>query len=184
MHPRYFSASNRLAGTVASVERPRAVAVSGLALLMVAAGVAALAGSWVLPAADLAIWQVRLVGLASLLVVVGLGLWHRMNWARCAAIGMFAYVIYAQLNGRWLQSEVLGLFIDSLRGVHDAGAAPLASLGDGLPPASASAASLGLALCVALGWFITHLLSAPVRAEFLPPVAAPIKPNKRVKVST
>lgn len=167
-----------------AVERPRAVVVSGLAVLMVVVGVVALAGSWVLPAADLALWQVRLVGLACLLIVVGLGLWHRLNWARCAAIGMFACVIWAQLNGRWLQSKVLGLFIDSLRGVHDAGAVPAASLGDVLPPASASAAGLGLAFCVALGWFIVQLLSTPVRAEFRPPVAARVEPSRRVKVPT
>ncbi len=184
MHPRNFPASNRLTGTVPPAGVRRAVAVSGLAVLMVAVGVAALAGSWVLPAAELAPWQVRFVGLAGMLIVVGLGLWHRMNWARCAAIGMFAYVICAQLSSRWLQSEVLALFVDSLRGVHDAGAAPLVSLGEVLPPASASAAGLGLVLCLALGCFIAHLLSAPVRAEFLPPVVAQVKPTKRVKVST
>jgi hypothetical protein len=144
--------------------------VSGLALLMVLTGLVALAGSVVLPAAGLPALQGRFAGLACLLIVVGAGLWQRMNWARCAASGMFAYAIYAQLTSRWLESDVLRLFIDSLRGVHDTNLLALDPLPAGamavLPPASASAAGLGLALCLALAWFLGRLLSAPVRAEF------------------
>lgn len=143
-----------------------AVDVSGLAVLMVAIGVAGLAGALVLPAADWPASQGRFSALAGFLIVVGLGLGLRMNWARCAAAGMFAYAIYAQLSERWLQSEVLQLFVDSLRGVHDAGAGALASGAADLPPASASAAGLGLALCFAFGWFMVRLISAPVCAEF------------------
>jgi hypothetical protein len=164
----------------------RATDVSALAVLMVAVGVVALMGSWVLPAAALSVLQVRFVALAGLLIVAGMGLWCRMNWARCGVIGVFAAVIGAQLQGRWLQSDVPALLIDSLRGVHDTGVLPVVSLNELLPPASASAAGLGLALCVVLGGFIARLLSASVRAEFVPTRPGPakaVKP-KPVKVRT
>jgi hypothetical protein len=172
------------AGIAGPDSRTRAQDVSGMAVLMVTVGVAALIGSWVFQAADLAELQGGFFGLVSLLIVVGLGLWHRMNWARCSAIVLFAYVIYAQMSSRWLQSDVPGLFIDSLRGVHDGGVAPTMSLSQMLPAASTSAAGLGLALCLALGWFMARLMSTPVRAEFLPSRTGQNKRNNTVKAST
>jgi hypothetical protein len=155
--------------------------VSGLAALMVGVGAVALVGSQVLPEVALSGLQVRFFGLASLSIVIGLGLLLRVNWARYSAIGLFASVIYAQMSSRWLQSDLPGLFIDSLRGVHASGA-PVVSLSDALPPASASAAALGLAFCLALGWFMARLQSAPVRAEFVPPRPGHAPRNKTVKL--
>lgn len=181
MKQEHKSTSSRPLRHARSVSDGLAADVSGLAALMVVVGTVALAGGQLLPAVAFSGLQVRFFGLASLLIVIGLGLLLRVNWARCSAIGLFASVICAQMSSRWLQSDMPGLFIDSLRGVHASGA-PVVSLSDVLPPASASAAGLGLALCVALGWFMARLLSAPVRAEFLPPRRGHTPRNKTVKL--
>lgn len=104
--------------------------------------------------------------LALLVVVAGIGLWMRLEWARRVAIGLLVAAIVANLAGLWLQHEVVQALIS--RAV-DVAPLPAAARGwfDGFAfAAQGLAVLLTLAGCGLLAAVIRVLRSPSVRQEF------------------
>lgn len=143
---------------------PRAPDVMGFALVCVAVGGLALAGTAVLSTSadrgDL-VWRAAAVG--AMLLVVGAGLLARRHWARNAAVGMLAYGVITQLGQGWLQSALLQTLVDAVTGRSAAQAAAATLEVARLQPLGSAGTLL---VCAVMGWFIVRLAGAPLRAEF------------------
>jgi uncharacterized membrane protein SirB2 len=141
----------------------RLMDVDLMAVLLMAGGVLGMSGALVSPELSEQSWLlVRTLALGGLMVVVGMGLLSRHDWARRFLAGALMYAIYAQLSRRWMQSDVVQAWLSCVQGnsLH----APVAA--GNLPPLSPEGALLSLLVCVALGGLTRLLLSARMRVAF------------------
>lgn len=145
----------------------RSLDVDLTALALVLVGLLALAGISVFDAASDANVALRAAGMAGLMVLLGIGLWRRDEWARRSAIIVAVLAIHAQMMHLWLLSEVPTALYDGLRGVAVRAVEPQSFHPASLPTTEAGPAAFGLLLCLAAGWLVLRLLSVRVRAEFL-----------------
>jgi hypothetical protein len=112
-------------------------------------------------------WVLALAGALSLLLLIsGVGLLLRLEWARRAAIGVLLATALANLAGLWLQHEVVHVLV-----THVAELASLPAAARGLFDGFAYAAQglallLTLAGCVVLAWLARCLGAPMVRQEF------------------
>jgi hypothetical protein len=135
-----------------------------LGMSMVIGGGLGMAGVLVSPQLAGQTWlTARTMALSGLLVVTGLGLLMRYNWARRFAAGAMIYAIYAQLSRRWMQSDVVQAWMSCVQGGSLNEPVPPGAL----PPLSPDGALLSLVVCMVLASMVRLLLSAQSRGEFI-----------------
>jgi hypothetical protein len=141
----------------------RSMEIDVFAGLLLVGGVLGMAGALVSPQLAEQAWLLaRTLALGGLMVIVGLGLFLRHDWARRFAAGAMMYAIYAQLSRRWMQSDVVQAWLSCVQG--NSLREPIAA-GD-LPPLSPEAALISLMVCLVLAGLTRRLLSARLRTEF------------------
>lgn len=147
----------------------RSIDIDLFACALLFGGGAGWAGALVSPELILQPWLlVRTEVMCSLMLLVGLGLLMRLDWARRFAAGALMYAVYAQCTGRWMQSDLVQAWLACVQGrpVHGP-----AGTGD-LPALDAETALWSLVVCVVLAWLTRRLLSARMRVEFTQPASA------------
>jgi hypothetical protein len=141
----------------------RSMEIDLFAGLLLIGGIFGMAGALVSPQLAGQSWLlVRTLALGGLMVIVGLGLLLRHDWARRFAAGAMMYAIYAQLSRRWMQSDVVQAWLSCAQG--DSLREPVAA-GD-LPPLSPEVALISLMVCLVLAGLTRRLLSARMLSEF------------------
>ncbi|MEX8517137.1 MAG: hypothetical protein AB3X44_01305 [Leptothrix sp. (in: b-proteobacteria)] len=151
-------------GQLLTVRRSIDVDIAALALLVV--GLLGLAGACIAVSPDESALVWRAMSMAALMVILGLGLWHRQEWARRSAIVLAAYVVHAQLGYRWLQSDVPRVLLHGVRGVSMQTTELYSSALLVLPPPEVGPTAFCLTVCFGLGWLVLRLLSTRVQQEF------------------
>jgi hypothetical protein len=112
-------------------------------------------------------WVLGLVGALSLLLMVaGIGLVLRLEWARRVAIGILVVSIVASLAGLWLQHEVVHALVSRAADVAALPAAVRGLFSGFAIAAQALALLLTLGACLLLAWIVRLLRSPSVRQEF------------------
>jgi hypothetical protein len=144
----------------------RSIDVDIAALTLLVVGLLGLAGACIAVSPDESALVWRAMSMAALMVMLGLGLWCRQEWARRSAIVLAAYVVYAQLGYRWLQSDVPRVLLHGVRGVSMQTTDLYSSALLALPPPEVGPTAFGLTICVGLVWLVLRLLSRSVQREF------------------
>jgi hypothetical protein len=138
--------------------------IDALGMVMAIGGGLGMAGVLVSPQLAGQSWlTARTMALSGLMVVTGLGLLMRYNWARRFAAGAMIYAIYAQLSRRWMQSDVVQAWLSCVQG----GSLTEPVVSGALPPLSPDGALVSLIVCLLLAAIVRMLLSSPARGEFL-----------------
>lgn len=141
----------------------RSIDIDLLACALIFGGCTGMAGALVSPELGLKPWLLfRTEAMSGLMLLVGLGLSMRLDWARRFAAGALMYAVYAQCTRRWMQSDLVQAWLSCVQGhpVRE----PVWS-GD-LPALDGVTALWSLLLCAVLVWLTRRLLSARLRLEF------------------
>lgn len=159
----------QFAMNIQSSGESRSIDIDLLACVLLFGGGTGMAGALVSPELGLQPWLLfRTEAMSGLMVLVGLGLLMRLDWARRFAAGALMYAVYAQCTRRWMQSDLVQAWLSCVQG-H-----PLrepAWSGD-LPALDGATALWSLLLCAVLVWLTRRLLSDRVRLEFAEAAAA------------
>ena len=142
---------------------PRSIDIDLFACALVFGGGVGMAGALVSAELALQPWLLfRTESMCGLMLLVGLGLLLRLDWARRFAAGALMYAVYAQCTRRWMQSDLVQAWLSCVQG------RPLREpvwAGD-LPALDGVTALWSLLVCAVLVWLTRRLLSARLRLEF------------------
>jgi hypothetical protein len=148
---------------IGPVIETRSIDIDMFACSLAFGGSVGMAGALVSPELALQPWLLwRTESMSGLMLLVGLGLLMRLDWARRFAAGALIYAVYAQCTRRWMQSDLVQAWLSCVQG--DPLREPVWS-GD-LPALDAETALWSLLLCLLLAWLTRRLLSARMRLEF------------------
>jgi hypothetical protein len=153
----------RFAMNIRLSSETRSIDIDLLACALLFGGSTGMAGALVSPQLALQPWLLfRTEAMSGLMLLVGLGLLMRLDWARRFAAGALMYAVYAQCTRRWMQSDLVQAWLSCVKG-HPL-REPVWS-GD-LPALDGVTALWSLLLCAVLVWLTRRLLSARLRLEF------------------
>lgn len=149
--------------SVLPITESRSIDIDLFACALVFGGGTGMAGALVSPELGFQPWLLlRTESMSGLMLLVGLGLLMRADWARRFAAGALMYTVYAQCTCRWMQSDLVQAWLSCVQGY------PLQEpvwSGD-LPALDPETALWSLVVCGVLAWLTRRLLCSRMRLEF------------------